>query len=333
MDYVRTKTYTDRHREMFQLLWDQLFQEIKTCRGVDGKKIPDEILDKIKKEAPADVDASDIYRLEVILYDYLSPHEQKLRLLSLRDMLSNLMTAESFQSISVHFNKNLSDHETNKNESLALSSRLYRRYVMIPSVEALRTSIAFKLLLWPAISCLLAATAAALINSEFKKLFHIDFGYWLAISSGICGAAVSTTIRLYKLDARHEPLLTWLSLERGRLSLYVTPFLGMIFASVLLLLLHAGILQGPLFPNFRVGDLVPPCWENLQPVIFNSKECSTYADISKIIIWCFMAGWSERLVPDVLDKLTRQAAEKNIASVQLESFKESESTSKPKEAE
>jgi hypothetical protein len=205
--------------------------------------------------------------------------------------------------------------------------------VMIPSVEALRTAIAFKLLLWSAISCLLATTAAVLITSRFGRLFYIDFGYWLAISSGICGAVVSTTIRLYKLDARHEPLLTWLSLERGRLSLYVTPFLGMIFASVLLLLLHAGILQGPLFPDFIVNGETSLCWDNLHPRIPSHTECSPYADISKIIVWCFMAGWSERLVPDVLDKLTRQAAEKSISSVQWDSFKEPENTSKSKEGQ
>lgn len=315
MQIARMLFKKKRHDQLFRSLREQLLQELESCRGPEGKGVPKEIIEKFKNEALEKVDASDLYKLEVAAYEYLSSHKIKLRLMGLRDMASNLTTPASYQKMQEHFNKKTDDDKENINEAYALASRMYRRYVAVPSVEELRTKIATKLLWWVLISSILTAVAAYAMGHRNQnnfwvpngKLLGIDFGYWLALSSGICGAVVSTTIRIYKFDTRHEPLLTWLNLERGKIFVYVTPFLGMIFALIFLLVMHGGIIEGALFPN--LADAAEGCWDNLHPVKEGKEGCTQYADISKIIIWCFLAGWSERLVPDVLDKLSNQASE------------------------
>lgn len=305
MLFSRNPTYTDRHKRMFRGLWDQLIEELVACQGVDGKGVPREIIERLKKEVPQDVDASDIYKAEVASFPHLSDHELKLRLVGLRDMMSNLTTAETYAKLQSVFNTGLDKRDVNLAEAYALASRLHRRYVLVPSIEELRTSIAGKLL---AIAGAAIAFATLLALSDGLR---IELGYAVAIASGICGAVVSTIMRLYKFDSRHEPLLTWYNLEQGRISLYVTPFLGGVFATVLLLLMHGGLLQGDLFPQFptKSGDVAKAlCWRNLQPVFDTS--CNAYLEVSKVIVWCFLSGWSERLVPDVLDKLTAYSAQK-----------------------
>lgn len=301
----RNANYTARHRRMFRGLWDQLLEELRVCRKPGGEGIPQEIIDQLRQGTPEDVDASDIYKAEVAAYPYLGKHELKLRLLGLRDMMSNLTTAETYARLQSAFTKELDNPEATLPEAYALASRLHRRYVLLPSIEGLRTLIAIKLLLIAAAAILLAVVLV------LSKSSTIELGYGIAIASGICGAVVSTIMRLYKFDSRHEPMLTWYNLERGLLSLYVTPFLGGVFAIVLLLMMHGGLLQGALFPSFSPKSSMV-CWDNLQPN-FGVADCNAYLEVSKVIVWCFLSGWSERLVPDVLDKLTAYSAQKGPA--------------------
>lgn len=66
------------------------------------------------------------------------------------------------------------------------------------------------------------------------------------------------------------------------------------------MLIRAGLIRGVYFPDFK------NCWGFL--FFEMSKACSdTVAkDMAMLIGWGFLAGWAERLVPDVLDKLSPQ---------------------------
>jgi len=300
----RTPHYTARHRRMFRGLRDQLLEELRACRQSAGDAMPEQGMGPSGRDAADDVDASDIYKVEVAAYPYLSDHELKLRLLGLRDMMSNLTTPETYARLQSAFTKKLDNRKEVLAEAYALASRLHRRYVLLPSIEEMRTSIALRLLMSAAVAILATIALVCLDNPV------VELGYAVAIASGICGAVVSTIMRLYKFDSRHEPLLTWYNLERGRFSLFVTPFLGGVFATVLLLMMHGGLLQGALFPQFSSKEATV-CWHNLRPN-FGVSGCNAYLEVSKVVVWCFLSGWSERLVPDVLDKLTAYSAHRGL---------------------
>lgn len=305
MAFWEHSTQRGRHRRMFRSLWDQLHEELKSCPGLDGNGLPKQILDNLRVDGGAHIDASDIYRAEVAAFEYLSDHELKIRLVGLRDMTSNLTTPETYSKLQQAFATALDDRKIVLAEAYALASRLHRRYVLVPSIEQLRTSIALKLLM-VAVSAIVIAGVVG-----YYRVAWVDFGYALAIASGISGAVVSTIKRLYQFDSRHEPLLTWCNLEQGRVSLYVAPFLGAIFAMIMVLIMQSEILKGDIFPLFRqAGSNTDASTCTSRARLMFGGGCMDDMQIAKVAIWCFLSGWSERLVPDVLDKLTTYSSKK-----------------------
>lgn len=107
---------------------------------------------------------------------------------------------------------------------------------------------------------------------------------WLAIFSsaaflGALGATVS-------FISRHD--LNERQFKRQQ-TLIGTQLLGAVFASVLLFTFIGGLVQGSLFPSIQVGS-----WTDLNLRV---------PDWSKLLVWSFIAGFSERFVPDLLDNL------------------------------
>src|SRR4029078_4561252 len=64
-------------------------------------------------------------------------------------------------------------------------------------------------------------------------------------------------------------------------------FTGAAFALVLWLMFLGGLLSGELFPKEIAGPLTSPIPK----------------DLAKLLVWSFIAGFAERFVPDLLDKL------------------------------
>ena len=261
-------------------LWRQLFEELRSCKGVDGEGVPREILHELQNLSADTAEAWELYRLDAAMLEYLSDQELRLRILAYRELLQHLLTKDAYTSLCE--NLSLSNERADLlNEAKGLASRMYRRYVLVPSVEALRADIAMKIFLSVATACVAVALLEVFDPRQLSNFAGEWRIYLVAAAAGASGAAVSTTVRLYRVDPRHEPLLTWMSLEQGKPSLWVAPVLGAVFGMVLVLLINAGVISGALFP----ANLDDP------------------ARAPKLMIWAFIAGWAERFVPDVLNKL------------------------------
>jgi hypothetical protein len=238
------------------------------------------------------LEASDLYLLEATLIDHLEVDDLRIRVAGFRDMLSHLLTAESYAKLSTQF-ADLSQEVGESKlraEAHALASRIYRRYEGVPAVEQLRRRI---------ITTIFAIAGAILLL--LLAFFRWEQDYAVAAwtgAAGALGASVSTMSRLYDIDARHEPFKTWLTIESGQVTLLFAPLVGAIFALVLLAIFRGAVITGILFPEFK-----DECWDFL--TMARSTGCSpTLAlDVAKLMLWGFAAGWGERMVPDVLDKL------------------------------
>jgi hypothetical protein len=136
--------------------------------------------------------------------------------------------------------------------------------------------------------------------------------YALAILAGALGAFLSSLTRLYA-DDEYPKLLKGgavSSLRRGDLTVYslVPPVVGMLAAAVLFVIFAAGTLEGgALFPVFKCQLAGAEC-ATFHDFIFNfgPSEATGYA---RTIVWCFLAGFAERLVPDKLRGLVSGMAE------------------------
>jgi len=110
---------------------------------------------------------------------------------------------------------------------------------------------------------------------------------WLGIASssfmfGALGITISVVTRPQAPDRYQD--------HGDALSFIVLQLVGAVFGGLALLLFVGGFVQGSLFPGF--GS--PIRWTALN---LNLDEWA------KLLVWCFLAGFSERMVPDFLSNL------------------------------
>ncbi len=140
------------------------------------------------------------------------------------------------------------------------------------------------------------------------------------VFAGALGAFFSALIRLYNFadlpKALVDPSLG--QLHSGYLIIYslVPPVVGAIAAIVLYITFAAGLLQGVLFPAFACKLLDP---NDPTGKFLSIEECNTFGhtisdfgprlatDYAKTLVWAFVAGFAERLVPNTLQSFAARA--------------------------
>jgi hypothetical protein len=134
---------------------------------------------------------------------------------------------------------------------------------------------------------------------ELKQTYLVVYVF----ASGLVGGFVSIQQRLPKiaLNELRELSNSWLSI-------LLIPLNGGIFAVILMLMFISGIIEGTLFPVYPesmviehqdLDDLVTKFTNWLQTTF-----PKTGADIAKLLFWSFVAGFSERFVPQIIRKTT-----------------------------
>lgn len=129
--------------------------------------------------------------------------------------------------------------------------------------------------------------------------------------AGLLGALFSSLARIY--NVRDLPLAVVRKdlggLTRGYLFVYslVPAIIGVIAAAVLYLLFAGKLIEGGLFPTFvcRPPAKAPTdtgCNAFGEFIMNWSPQAAT--DYAKVIVWGFIAGFAERLVPDTLTTLS-----------------------------
>jgi hypothetical protein len=161
------------------------------------------------------------------------------------------------------------------------------------SRQACLQNVTKKLVIFTAI--ILTVLAVYLYNlsqvpAEEKKPIIILFTF----VCGLLGGFVSIQQRLPKIEKDELQVLSesWLSIT-------LIPINGGIFALVLMLMFASSILQGELFPKYKTFSI-----DNVADIYRWVKEGypETGADIAKLFFWSFVAGFSERFVPQVIRK-------------------------------
>lgn len=156
-------------------------------------------------------------------------------------------------------------------------------------------TISKRLLIFAAASLLLTSLIFG-ITYSFGERFMIS---WFGFQCGIIGGFVSIQQRLKNIDNEELKLLS-----ESWATILVVPIYGGIFSLVLYLLFLSGLVKGHLFPEFFIPEFAfPPTTENIKQ-FFNSTYPLTGADFSKFAIWSFIAGFSERFVPQIIRKIS-----------------------------
>jgi hypothetical protein len=123
---------------------------------------------------------------------------------------------------------------------------------------------------------------------------------WLVIVPlvGALGGLISSQRRVQSIPSVGESPTDMTNLHFFGSSLTVSAMSGAIFAAVLCMLFASGLLKGDLFPTVDLS-------------VHTSYDPSVHmnsGDVGKLLIWCFIAGFAERFVPDTLDRLVSRRA-------------------------
>jgi hypothetical protein len=117
---------------------------------------------------------------------------------------------------------------------------------------------------------------------------------------GALGGTLNTYFRL-----RDLPTSITLSAPDDVLAIqqvYVSPVIAGAFAIVMYIILVGKLIEGPLFPIFQ-----PPSKPNRFIDFLWDSAVADGASAAKLCFWAFAAGFAEKLVPNILDRLAAQA--------------------------
>jgi len=118
---------------------------------------------------------------------------------------------------------------------------------------------------------------------------------------GIVGGFVGIQRRLKDLTMHDLELLA-----DSRIYLILSPFVGGVLSLVLYLLFISQLLQGDLFPRF-VADSKTPVLTKGFFLIADQHAKGGFSGYAKLMFWCFLAGFSEKFVTDVIGKFEGNA--------------------------
>lgn len=132
------------------------------------------------------------------------------------------------------------------------------------------------------------------------------------IVAGAGGGFVSSLRRLYSFQDIF-PRREYVQLFR-KMNFYVVAYslvpavVGMIGAVIVYLIFAAGLLKGDLFPEFHCA--AGQTCADFHGFVSNWAPEGPAAN-AKAIVWGFIAGFSERFVPDILNRLGNEGTQEN----------------------
>ena len=131
----------------------------------------------------------------------------------------------------------------------------------------------------------------------------------LLLSFGLVGGFVSIQQRIHNIS--DDELV---NLSASWASILLVPIYGAIFAVVLHLMFVAEMVTGVFFPSYEIAELIEyPTTREDQLKNFRAFFCNAFPesgkDTAKMLFWAFCAGFSERLVPQIIKNFETQASE------------------------
>lgn len=128
-------------------------------------------------------------------------------------------------------------------------------------------------------------------TSGGAEQFPIILFIWIA---AILGSSANQTLRSDKLDRTHHHL--------GPVLLYILwkYVIAAILALALYMMFVAGLISGDIFPKFVHATVEQGgAYTNMKD--FATKvDPESFKDVAKILVWSFIAGYSERFVPNLI---------------------------------
>jgi hypothetical protein len=122
------------------------------------------------------------------------------------------------------------------------------------------------------------------------------------IFAGALGGLVSLQQRLHNINISRDPARQMLGLGQSWYPLYYSPIMGALGAVLLVVCFATKLVEGTLFPSISLG--ATPANGVIR--VLDTMQLNNDS-LVRLLLWSFLAGFSERLVPDTLDRLVARA--------------------------
>uniref|UniRef100_A0A372IL49 Uncharacterized protein n=2 Tax=Paracidobacterium acidisoli TaxID=2303751 RepID=A0A372IL49_9BACT len=194
-----------------------------------------------------------------------------------------------------------------------LASGIHWRYVLGPQLDSVQTHLTIRVVRWVLTYTVLWALALLITG----RWLHIPFIAVLAtvLYAGILGGYVSSLRRMQSINSEDaDSLMVIQAVQNSSYFLWLSPLIGALFAVVLLLIFIANLVGGTVFPSFHA---IPPdskiAYPENWPFLFRLLPMASL-DYAKLFLWSFIAGFAERFVPDMLDRIIQRGQETKDAA-------------------
>lgn len=134
---------------------------------------------------------------------------------------------------------------------------------------------------------------------------------------GMLGATLSMGRRILPVSladiAQSDPVIRASQFDHGGWGLGLSVGVGGVSAVLLYLLMGAGLagLAGKLMPELVSCCAAVDCKNPLSPQYFLGLMPENAVSFAKVMAWSFVAGFAEKLVPDILDRVANTEKEKD----------------------
>lgn len=302
--------------------WTGLIARWEACRHESAAEDPiaariDRLIEDRYRSAADPATAWDSLNLaEQLLARFLTPNQLKVEF----DNLLGLAGERSLANLAVHqANTVLFDppEEAARDAYLALLHDLQADHVQRRFRRALAGEAGHLLFRYGLILCLIAAAMLAVLagGASWTVLKSNGFLLLLVAVAGCVGAYFSRTMTfLGEARAGTTSFDSFTGSYVGRMMRLRIAY-GMIGAVVFYLLLKSEIIGGTAFPD--LNQVLPLC-EVKAEAIKDAKDAQACPlpkqlhlgkDLASLLVWSFLAGFSERLVPETLTRTEGRAAD------------------------
>lgn len=129
----------------------------------------------------------------------------------------------------------------------------------------------------------------------------------VTLGCGVLGGFISLQRRLKTLSIKDLELL-----NRSWYYTLLSPLTGGFLAVVLYMIFISGLLTGDLFPGFTLdpADTATPGSVVFKDII--QVRANTVQDYAKLLVWSFIAGYSEKFVINILGQFRSTALERGV---------------------
>ncbi len=204
-------------------------------------------------------------------------------------------------------------------EALSLLERLKLLYTLSSEREVLtgrmrRWALGLLSLLFVAM-----AVARILPNiipwTSLREAVTVIANFSLIAFVGAAGAMVSVLRRtesaMSSASSEIDPVRQVSALGQGLTAVFIAAFVGMSVSFVLVCFFASGLMTEGEIVGSGAAKLFPriqPCTQGCSLTLINlGLIFPAPIDAAKMMVWAFIGGFSEQLVPDVLDRLTKAA--------------------------